>query len=70
MITFYGYAVENDGKFLGYSPKRNAPGKMYKKRFYRRPMFPVVSAFENSQKEAHSHLGRVVKVKLTMEEVK
>ena len=68
MITFFGYAVEKDGKYLGYVLKRDAHVKMYEKKFYKSPIFPVVCAFEDAQRQAYSHLGRIVKVRLTMEE--
>lgn len=64
MITFYGYAVKKDGKWL--------TSKVSKKNF--RPIFstspksPVVFMHKNVARSAYGHLGKVVKVKLTMEE--
>ena len=69
MITFYGYAVKKDGKYLDYNPRRNKFDKLYKKQFYERPMFPVVSGKRYIQEVYYGNLGKVVKVKLTMEEV-
>lgn len=63
MITFYGYAVKKQGKYLGFKPKS---GKQY----YKKPRFPCVSGIGYAQFEADVHRGKVVKVKLTMEEVK
>lgn len=68
MITFYGYAVKKDGKWLSYKPKRNSHGKLFKKQFCKIPMFPVVSGGREFQERDHGHLGEVVRVKLTMEE--
>lgn len=67
MITFYGYAVKKDGKYLGYNPKRNEFDRLYKKQFYIRPEFPVVGARRWASEEANGQ--EVVKVKLTKEEV-
>lgn len=65
MIIFYGYAVKKDGRYLGINPKSG------KKQYYKKPRFPFVSGKEYfAQFEADRHLGEVVKVKLTMEEVK
>lgn len=63
MITFYGYAVKKQGKYLGCKPKL---GKQY----YKRPRFPCVGDMGHAQRYADAFLGEVVKVKLTMEEVK
>lgn len=64
MIICYGYAVKKDGRYLGLNPKR------CKKQYYKKPRFPFVSGKEYfAQCEAVGHLGEVVKVKLTMEEV-
>lgn len=70
MITFYGYAVKMGSKYLGYNPKRNKRDKLFKKQYYKRPKFPVVNGEKSAQEEANGHLGEVVKVKLTMEEVR
>lgn len=65
MITFEGYSVEKDGKFLGYAKHGN---KLIRKRqFYKRPKFPVVCATKESIQQKYAYLGRVVRVKLTME---
>ncbi|MCQ2300598.1 MAG: hypothetical protein MJZ81_10800 [Bacteroidales bacterium] len=63
MITFYGYAVKKDGRYLGLNPKS---GKM---QYYKRPKYPLVSGENYAQCKSVEHLGEVVKVKLTMEEV-
>ena len=62
MIVFYGYAEKKDGKFLGYVP--NGIGG---KRFYKHPKFPVVCAF-NNDRVFENEGGRVVRVRLVMEE--
>lgn len=66
MITFYGYAVKKNGRYLGHNQKSG------KTQYYKSPSFPfVVSRDGNYAKlEADRHLGEVVKVKLTMEDVK
>lgn len=66
-ITFYGYAVKKDGKYLGYNRRRTT--FVYKKQFYKRVDFPVVCTRSWANEEVIEHLGEVVKVKLTMEEV-
>lgn len=66
MITFYGYAVKKDGKFLGFNPRRNNTDEFRK--FYKSPMFPVVCSHKEAQDERYGYLGEVVRVKLTMEE--
>lgn len=66
-ITFYGYAVKKDGKYLGYNRGRTTFG--YKKQFYKRSDFPVIGTRRRANEEAIEQLGEVVKVKLTMEEV-
>lgn len=63
MITFYGYAVKKDGRYLGLNPKS---GEM---QYYKRPKYPLVSRKTYAQFKAVEHLGEVVKVKLTMGEV-
>lgn len=63
MITSYGYAVKKEGRFLGFDPK------IGKKKFYKRPKFPVVYGRKIEQVIDNGHLGEVVKVKLTIEEV-
>ena len=70
MIIFYGYAVKRDGKYLGYNPKRNERNKLYKKQYYKRPKFPFVCGEKALQEASNGHWGEVVKVKLTMEEVR
>ena len=67
MIVFYGYAIKKNGKFLGFVPQVNERGKLYMKRFYKRPKFPVVSAL-NAGGAYESEGERVVRVRLTMEE--
>lgn len=68
MITFYGYAVKKDGKYLGYNPRRNKSGKLFKTGLYKSPMFPVVCGLKEIQEHTNGYLGEVVRVKLTMEE--
>ena len=67
-IIFYGYAVKKNGKYLGYNPTRDESGKMYKKQLYKSPMFPVVAALEETQRNYNGYLGEVVKMRFTMEE--
>lgn len=64
MITFYGYAVKKEGRYLGFNPKSG------KEQFYKRPKYPLVCRKNYAQFKAVEHLGEVVKVKLTMEDVK
>lgn len=66
-ITFYCYAVKKDGKYLGFNRRRTTFG--YKKQFYKRADFPVADTRSWANEEAIEHLGEVVKLKLTMEEV-
>ena len=69
MITFYGYAIKKDGKWLGFNPKRDKFGKLLKV-FRKNPRFPVVNREENAISEAYGYFGKAVKVRLTMEEVR
>ena len=64
MITCYGYAVKKEGGYLGLNPKS---GKM---QYYKRPKYPLVSVKNYAEFKAVEHLGEVVKVELTMEDVK
>lgn len=65
MITFYGYVVKKNGRYLGLNPKSG------KKQYYKKPRFPFVSGKENyAEFVAFDHPGEVVKVKLTMEDAK
>lgn len=64
MITFYGYAVKKEGRYLGLNPKSG------KKQYYKSPKYPCVSGKDYAQVKAGVYTGEVVKVKLTMEEVK
>lgn len=63
MIKFYGYAVKDQGRYLGLNPKS---GKM---QYYKRPRYPLVSGKHYAEVEAIEHFGEVVKVELTMKEV-
>lgn len=65
MITFEGYAVERYGKFLGYEKRGNK--LISDVRFYKRPKFPVVGATEDPLRERYARIGRIVRVKITME---
>lgn len=66
MITFYGYAVKKNGKWLGYKP--NSKGGLFDRyAFYKRPKFPVVCAGEERLRQEYGHIGEIVKVELTME---
>lgn len=65
MIAFYGYAVRKNGKYLGFSPRQ-----LNIRRFYNNPRYPCVSFNRDVQEQYNGHLGEVVRVKLTMEEVK
>lgn len=62
MIMCYGYAVKKDGRYLGFTKCG--------KKFYKKPKFPVVYGRKIGQVIDNGHLGEVVKVKLTIEEVK
>lgn len=64
MIAFEGYTVEKDGKFLCFTKHGN---KICNWNFYKRPKFPVIYATKDSIQERYAYLGRVVRVKLTME---
>lgn len=64
MITFYGYAVKKEGRgYLGLNPKS---GEM---QYYKRPRYPLVSRKNYAKFKSVEHLGEVVRVKLTMDEV-
>ena len=67
MIKFVGFAIKSGNKFLGYVPEEGFLKRRVE--MSESPRFPVVSAFPDSMPASYMEMGKIVKVRLTMEVV-